>query len=116
MNEETSDYAVLADEEHCTTTGISTPTLHQSSCLHRWRRENRNVCWILVVVAFAGPSESLGFGAALASYLYISTGESNLKVGYLESAMGITKLLTALPVGDLAGYTYSLFYLSRILS
>ena len=82
----------------------------------RWRRENRNVRWILAIVAFAGLSESLEFGAALASYLYISTGESNLKVGYLESAMDITELLTALPVGDLAGYTYSLFYLSRILS
>ena len=67
-----------------------------------WRQTNYNVRLILIIVAFAGLSESLAFGSALASYLYLSTGESNLRVGFLESIIGISKLLTALPVGDLS--------------
>jgi hypothetical protein len=70
--------------------------------LERWSKENRNVRLILAIVAFAGLSESMGFGAALSAYLYISTGRSNLRVGFLESAMGLTKLVTALPMGDFA--------------
>jgi MFS family permease len=67
-----------------------------------WRGLNANVRIILELVVYAGLSESMGFGPTLSSYLYISTGRSNLVVGYLESAMGVTKLLTALPMGDLA--------------
>jgi MFS family permease len=70
--------------------------------LERWKAQNPNVRHILYLVFFAGLSESMGFGPTLSSYLYISTGRSNLTVGYLDSAMGISKLLTALPMGDIA--------------
>lgn len=59
---------------------------------------NRNVKFILIIVAFSGLSESMGFGAALSAYLYLSTGKSNIRIGFLESCMGLTKLLTALPM------------------
>lgn len=68
----------------------------------KWRELNHNVRLILIIVLFAGLSESLGFGSALSAYLYKVTGKSNMNVGYLESAMGLTKLLTALPVGDVS--------------
>jgi hypothetical protein len=75
----------------------SAPSLFQ-----RYAALNRNVKFILVIVAFAGLSESMGFGAALSAYLYLSTGKSNIKIGFLESCLGLTKLLTALPMGDIA--------------
>jgi len=40
-----------------------------------WARTNHNVKFILVIVVFAGLSESLTFGSALASYLYMATGQ-----------------------------------------
>lgn len=63
---------------------------------------NHNVKVILAIVLLAGLSESIGFGATLTAYLYMATGDKNVRVGYLESCLGLTKLLTALPMGDLS--------------
>jgi MFS family permease len=74
----------------------------EPSACEEIKRLNHNVRLILVIVLFAGLSESLGFGSALSAYLFKITGKENINVGYLESAMGITKLLTALPVGSIS--------------
>jgi hypothetical protein len=36
-------------------------------------------------------------------FMRTPAGDSNVSVGYLESALGLSKLMTALQMGDLAG-------------
>jgi hypothetical protein len=145
---EEDNYIVLSGEDEPHPGAASGEAPLKSMCDEGralWRRTNHNVKFILIIVAFAGLSESLAFGSALASYLYMATGacnptdrcgsnrqvrvhygiptaprtrhdlrsctqldatrvgDSNVSVGYLESALGLSKLLTALPMGDLAG-------------
>lgn len=58
---------------------VGRESIVQSDWGARWEGLNRNVRNILGLVLLAGISESMGFGATLSSYLYISTGKSNFR-------------------------------------
>ena len=84
-----------ADGRYVVLTGDDEPAPGcAGKCRKAWRAANPNVRLILVIVAFAGLSESLAFGSALASYLYIATGKSNLVVRVSEWQKQTTRLST----------------------
>jgi hypothetical protein len=74
---EEDKYVVLAGDDESPPHKIKEPLNSMCDEIQAlWTRTNHNVKFILVIVAFAGLSESLTFGSALASYLYMATGAS----------------------------------------
>lgn len=63
---------------------------------------SHNVSLTFLLVGFYACADSMWAGTVLAAYLYIQTGNSNAKVAYVEAAVGLTTLITALPVGYIA--------------
>lgn len=81
---EEDNYIVLSGEDEPHPGAASGEAPLKSMCDEGralWRRTNHNVKFILIIVAFAGLSESLAFGSALASYLYMATGACNQPTG-----------------------------------
>mmetsp|Transcript_16098 Transcript_16098/g.30934 ORF Transcript_16098/g.30934 Transcript_16098/m.30934 type:complete len:493 (-) Transcript_16098:272-1750(-) len=63
---------------------------------------NHNVKMTYLVCLVYGVSSSVWNGTVLVSFLYTISGGSNAMVGYTEAAQGLSRLVTALPVGYFA--------------
>merc|ERR1740139_1907599 len=65
---------------------------------------NKNVFTTLLTCTFSGISDNLWSGTVFVAYLKLINNGENTAVGFVEGAYGLSRLLTALPIGCLADH------------